>query len=258
MCGCTGQINNCNCNECSLITVPSIVGPAGPAGPAGANGAAGAPGPAGPQGPQGIPGTTVLEVNYSSGIGQELFSALPEVIDYCTVFGGLITQVGDKIKLEGYLEVNEPRNVGDSVRITIGMSNIAPTIGAAFLGTVICEFTTQFSLEGVEGTLQPMIRYDFDIIAASALNNVLTIGEIYRYKSLDPGNVTLDLSGPISGGVSAMTAIVGSIPTALPFTMSSSFYIYIQAEYIPLAPTAFSVSVASRLMTIERKKYLVP
>ena len=38
MCNCSSNISNCNCNDCSVITVPSIVGPAGVNGTNGTNG----------------------------------------------------------------------------------------------------------------------------------------------------------------------------------------------------------------------------
>jgi hypothetical protein len=38
MCNCSSNISNCNCNDCSVITIPSIVGPAGVNGTNGTNG----------------------------------------------------------------------------------------------------------------------------------------------------------------------------------------------------------------------------
>jgi hypothetical protein len=270
MCGCTGQIGNCNCNECSLITIPTtgapgpqglqgIQGLQGPAGPAGAPGAAGATGATGPQGPAGDPGSRVIEVNYDTTLTKELFQNIPEVVDFCTVFAGFLTNPkGDKIKLEGYLEINEPTQVIDSIKITIGISSTLPPLGSSFPGgTPICEFTTAFSLQGLEGDIQPYIRYDLDIIAANSLTAILTLGEVYRYNILDSGNVTIDLSPNTTGSTMAMTAFQTGSPLALPFSISNLFYIYIEAEYIPTTPTPFPSYISSRIMTIEYKKHIV-
>ncbi len=268
MCGCTGQIGSCNCNECSLITIPTTgapgpagpqgpIGPAGPTGPAGAAGATGATGATGPQGPAGDPGSRVLEVNYDTTVAQAIYTVNPEVVDYCTVPSGIITNPkGDKIKLEGYLSLGESVQIIDSTRITIGISSSIPIIGAPFLGTPICEFTTPFALEGIETNIQPYIRYDLDIIATPALNNVLTLGEIYRYNGLDLGNVTTDLAITTTGSTMAMTAMQSSTPLATGFALSGTFYIYIQAEYVPVAPTVDPMYIASTLMTIEYKKHI--
>ena len=32
MCNCSSSISNCDCNDCSIITIPSLVGPQGPPG----------------------------------------------------------------------------------------------------------------------------------------------------------------------------------------------------------------------------------
>jgi hypothetical protein len=49
MCNCSSGISNCNCNDCSTITLPSIPGPEG------------TQGPEGPQGPPGNNGTDGLD-----------------------------------------------------------------------------------------------------------------------------------------------------------------------------------------------------
>ena len=41
MCNCSSNISNCNCNDCSVITVPSLIGPQGPEGDPGVNGSNG-------------------------------------------------------------------------------------------------------------------------------------------------------------------------------------------------------------------------
>lgn len=269
MCGCTGQIGNCNCNECSLITIPTtgapgpqgpqgIQGLQGPAGPAGAPGAAGATGATGPQGPAGDPGSKVIEVNYINTVSQAIYTVNPEVVDYCTVPSGIITNPkGDKIKLEGYLTLGESHQIIDSTKITIGISNVMPTVGSPLVsGTTICEFTTPFSLQGIEGNIQPYVRYDLDIIAVPALNNVLAIGEIYRYNLLDLGNVTEDLSPLAPVSTMAMTAMQSATPLPFGFALSGTFYIYIVAEYIPVAVTTDPMYIGSTLMTIEYKKHI--
>jgi hypothetical protein len=44
MCNCSSNISNCNCNDCSVITVPSLIGPQGPEGDPGVNGTNGSNG----------------------------------------------------------------------------------------------------------------------------------------------------------------------------------------------------------------------
>ena len=309
MCGCTGQIGNCNCNECSLITIPTTGAPGpegpqgpqgiqGPAGPAGATGTTGAtgngidyitdngdgtftivytdggtfttsdltgpqgpigpPGPTGPTGPAGANGSDgarVIEVNYDTTADTALYQNVLQVVDFCTTPAGLITKIGDKIKLEGFLEIFEPSRVTDSLRVQIGITNVLPTVGLASTGAIVFDTTVQFAPVGIEGDFLPYVRYDLDIISAASLSSYLSIGEIYRYKPLTAVNTSDDIKATTSGGITAFTAVSTYTPAVCPL-LSNQFYIFLQVQYIPVTPTVDPVYIASRIMTTEYKKII--
>jgi hypothetical protein len=233
----------------STFTTSDLTGPAGPIGPAGPTG------PTGPAGANGADGGRVIEVNYDTTADTALYDGVLQVIDFCTVPAGLITKVGDKIKLEGFLEIFEPTLVTDSLRVQVGITNVLPTIGLASLGAIVFDTTVQFAPAGIEGDFLPYVRYDLDIISASTLSNYLSLGEIYRYKPLVPTNVSDDINAVTSGGITAMTAVSTYTPAVCPL-LSNQFYIFLQVEYVPTTPTPDPVYTASRIMTIEYKKII--
>jgi hypothetical protein len=270
MCGCTGQIGNCNCNECSLITIPTTgaPGPAGPPGPPGPpgltgpkgdTGNTGLTGPAGANGVDGEDGSQVIEVNNDGSVGLLLADSTPAVVDFCTIPAGIITTVGDKIKVEGFLEFKNYVDPGSSIGVYVGVTNIPVTIGVA-TGAPPNVFVASFQILPPEATEKVIFRYDVDIIAStssSGPNAILSIGEVMRYMTLNTSfnKISGDLQQPVSGGIVALTS--NYTPFPLSFNLSSQFYIFVQFVLSGSAPTD-TINVASRIMTTEYKKYLVP
>lgn len=199
MCNCSGQIGNCNCNDCSLITVPSIQGP---------------PGPQGPQGIQGLPGAVVLH-SQPANMANENIGSIERLTPECFInTSQYFNQINDTLNVRVFFRMNNaPGGLGQMPYIYGVGINSSQTIAGQ---TVALQFGN--NIVNTVPQNQHRVFIDLYITRRSVPNLFSVSGNIYvsEYQQLHSGTaVRLNTSNSY--------IIIGSFTSTIP---NGNFYIY--------------------------------
>ena len=123
MCNCSSGISNCNCNDCSTITIPSIPGPQGPAGANGTNGT---------NGTNGLDAGNVIdtEIIFASGPAEGAVRRyIPEVLISPTTE---MTKTEDRLKVRAVFTLTD-ESVPAAGVLGVYINSITSMVGATAL-----------------------------------------------------------------------------------------------------------------------------
>lgn len=223
MCNCSGQIGNCNCNDCSLITVPSIQGPQGPQGPAG---------------PQGLPGESgfmVVEaentftpnppvwglVAYQNGYMVDITEMYNTNMDKLHIQASFFVTAGDITPCIMGVAVNSTVNIIGQVPLVQFGDGVNDNIGA---GSRI--FTVEFDLVRINNNNHYVFGHS--LITSSTIE---IVDNIYDSKYFQ---------GTVAGNVNSIK-------------FGNNFYIYLFATDSNVDP--YTLTITPAYFSVEFKKH---
>jgi hypothetical protein len=224
MCNCSSNISNCNCNDCSVITIPSIIGPQGP------------------QGPQGDPG-----VNGTNGTNGSNGLDAGNVIDTVTTFasgpvegtertyspGVLVSSTTEITKAEDRLKIRAVFTLDDTAIAANGVLAVYINSSVAIAGSSkIVEF---------DGTIPNnkffYLEFYFDRVTINSFNAVGTAKFADSLSEVGSGLY------PLSDG----NYIINRTGVATGTNLSANFYIFLGSENLGyINPSYFTVEYILR------------
>lgn len=126
MCNCSSNISNCNCNDCSVITIPSIIGPQGPQGDPGVNGTNGT------NGTNGLNAGNVIdtEIVFSSGpVEGAVRRYIPEIL---VTPSTELTKTDDRLKIRAVFALTSEAVAAAGV-LGVYINSVTSMVGATTL-----------------------------------------------------------------------------------------------------------------------------
>ena len=222
MCNCSSGISNCNCNDCSTITIPSIVGPQGPQGdpgPAGANGT---------NGTNGLDAGNVIDTvtTFATGpvVGTERTYSPGVLISPTTE----ITKAEDRLKVRAVFTLSDIAVPANGV-LAVYINNSGVAIAGS---SKVVEF---------DGTIPNnkffYLEFYFDRVTINSFNAVGTAKFADSLSEVGSGLF------PLSDG----NYIINRTPVGTSVDLSAAFHIFLGSENLGyITPSYFTVEYILR------------
>lgn len=220
MCGCSGQIGNCNCNDCSMITINTIPGP---------------------QGNNGLPG----ESGFMVVEAENTFTPNPQV-------GGIVAYQN------GYLvDITEMYNTNmDKLHIQAAFSITADDLNPCIIGVGVnsaVDIIGQVPLvqygDGVNDTITAgtkILTLEFDLVRINA-----TTYKVFGYSLITSGVSGSAIVGPnLYDSKYFQGTIIGVVSDS---KFGSNFYIYLYATDPDIDPD--QLTITPQYFSVEFKKH---
>ena len=225
MCNCSSGISNCNCNDCSTITIPSIVGPQGPQGD---------PGPAGANGTNGTNGTNGLDAGNVIDTVTTFATGPVEGTERTYSPGVLISPTTEITKAEDRLKVRAVFTLSDTAVAANGVLAVyINNSGVAIAGSSkVVEF---------DGTIPNnkffYLEFYFDRVTINSFNAVGTAKFADSLSEVGSGLF------PLSDG----NYVINRTTVATAVDLSAAFHIFLGSENLGyITPSYFTVEYILR------------